>query len=375
MRWLCIALTAGLLMVGLWPFSFFPRNQVGWLPDRDGLKFRPAGIAYDPELLPVPAREPAAGSPGAYTIELWLKPGFLPGTDVFHILTIDDGRKISNLVLCQWLTNLELRVRADDVRRGYNEVGGEGRLLPQTEQFLTVTADTNEIIYYAEGRPVDRFPRSMLPSGGLNGRVILGDAAEGKHPWRGQLFGLAIFHRALAAAEVARDFSLWTNHQAANLAGVRDLSALYLFDERHGTWAGDRSPNRHRMLIPAHYQVLRKQVLTPPWEDFQFDFSELRDDVVNVSGFLPYGFCVFLFRRMNFKESSRNSFWITVVVGGGVSLLIELIQVWLPDRYSSSTDWLFNVLGTGLGALIARRIFAPRLDDTPGSSTLPGTSD
>jgi hypothetical protein len=358
MGWICVLLTAGLILVGLWPFSFRPANQVRWLPDREGLEFGHEGIAYDPGPLPAMAPGQTSHSPEGYTIQLWLRPGLVRPDDVFDILTIDDGGKVPNLVLCQWLNNLELRVRANDVRRGYHEVGGDGMLLPNTERVITVTADAVETIFYADGGQVARFPRPMLPIGGLTGQLILGNSATGKHPWTGQLFGLAVFNRALTAAEVGQDCAIWTNHAAASLAGEKGLMALYLFDERRGSWAEDRSPNGRRIYIPATFKILHKQVLTPPWVDFQFDASELRDDLINVFGFLPYGFCVLLHRRMSVKESLLKGIWITVAVGGSVSLFIELVQVWLPDRYSSGTDLLFNILGTFLGALLARWLFA-----------------
>lgn len=353
--WVCAALTAGLFLVGWWPFDFYPVNGVSWLPDRAGLQFTPSGIAYDPEPLPSPGKLTAA-SPG-YTIELWVKPGLVPPTDVFHIVTIDDGKKISNLILCQWLSDLELRTRTDDGGRGYQEVGGEGMLPRQTERFITVTSDAAKTIFYTDGIEVAHFSRPMLPADGLGGRLILGDAAEGKHPWAGQLFGLAIFSRALTAAAVAQHHVVWTNHLAMQLTNESGLEALYLFNEGDGALAADSSPSRHRLFIPAHYEVLHKQVLTPPWEDFQFDRSELKDDLINVFGFVPYGFCIFLFRRMSVKESPSKSGWLTVAIGGTVSLMIELIQVWLPNRDSSGTDLFFNILGTFLGVLLARRMF------------------
>jgi VanZ family protein len=350
MGWVCVALAAGLFTVGWWPFSFRPVNHASWLPDRAGLEFQPDGIAYDPERLPVPAQ------PAAYTVELWVKPGGVPATDIFHILTIDDGHTPPNLILCQWLSNLELRTRQDGGGRGYQEVGGREMLPRQTEQFVTVTSDSAETVFYEDGIEWERFPRPMLPAGGLSGRLILGDAAEGKHPWAGQLSGLAIFSRALAASEVAQHHAAWTNHLASRLASETNLLALYLFDGRQGAWAEDSSPNRHRIFIPARYEVLHKLVLTPPWVDFQPDWSELQDDVINVLGFVPFGFGFFLYRRMAVKERSLKSILFAVAVGASVSLVIELVQVWLPNRSSSSTDLIFNTLGTFIGVMLARRI-------------------
>ena len=44
-------------------------------------------------------------------MELWLEPGHVPPTDLFDILTIDDGGSLSGIMLFQWRTELLLRVR------------------------------------------------------------------------------------------------------------------------------------------------------------------------------------------------------------------------------------------------------------------------
>lgn len=366
----CVALAAGLFIVGLWPFSFRPVNHAGWLPDRDGLHFKPDGIAYDLELLPVPAMTSLSDQPAAFSVELWVKPDLEPDDNVFHILTMDDGHRPSNLVLCQWESELLLRTREDGSKRGFREVGGRGMLQMQKERFLTVTADPSGTVFYADGIQMADMPRQMPPACGLGGRLILGNAAEGKHPWTGQLFGLAIFSRALTAAEVAQHHAAWTNNHAGSLTNEAGLTALYLFDERNGSWAEDKSPNRHRIFIPPRYEVLRKIVLSAPWDDFQFGGAELDDVVINILGFVPFGFCVFRFRRMTVKEHPLKSVLFAVAVGAVVSLSIELIQVWLPGRSSSSTDLLCNIVGTLIGALLAGHMFAPverRTDSGPGS--------
>ena len=237
-------MAAGLLMVGLWPFAFRPPNHAGWLKDRAGLSFQPDGIAYDPE-----STDWSAGGrpdqPAAFTMELSLEPGAVPATDAFDILTIDDGCFPSGIVLCQWQTELLLRVRdhAHDVHvRGFGEVGPNGVLAEQKTCFITVTAAPSGTTFYSNGTLLNHFPAFAVPNSWLNGRLILGNAAEGKHSWTGNVFGVAIFNHALDASEVAQHYASWTSHQAEHLAAESGLAALYLFDEGSGQWAQDRSP-------------------------------------------------------------------------------------------------------------------------------------
>ena len=250
-------MAAGLVMVGLWPFAFQPPNRASWLKDRAGLSFQPDGIAYDPE----PANWSAAGQPqqpAAFTVELWLEPDQVPVTDLFYILTIDDGQIPSGIVLCQWKTELLLRVRDRAHVRGFGEVGPAGVLIERKPCFITVTVDSSGTAFFLNGSSVKHFADFVMPRSYLNGRLVLGNSVTGKHPWTGNLYGLAIFNRALAASEVAQHQALWTGHQPECLAGESGLAALYLFDEGSGQWAQDRSPNRHRLLIPERYRCAPK---------------------------------------------------------------------------------------------------------------------
>ena len=350
-----VVMAAGLLVVGLWPFAFRLPNRAGWLKGRTGLSFQPNGIAYDPESTDWSAGGPP-DQPAAFTMELWLEPGPVPATDVFDILSIDAGGIPSGIVLCQWKTELLLRIREPAHVRGFREVGPRGVMFEQTPCFITVTVAPSGITFYSNGSRLDYFPAFTAPNSWSNGRLILGNAAEGKHPWTGNLLGLAVFNRAFDASEVAQHYASWTNHQAERLATESSLTALYLFDEGSGPWAKDLSTNQHRLLIPERYQVLRKHVLELPWGPEPINMSDLDDITINILGFMPFGFIVYRYRRLA-KPDGRvwNVVW-AVCVGATISLAIELTQVWLPNRDSSATDLLCNTLGTFLGALIARKV-------------------
>jgi glycopeptide antibiotics resistance protein len=95
-------------------------------------------------------------------------------------------------------------------------------------------------------------------------------------------------------------------------------------------------------------------VLVPPWTDFSPNLSGLRDVLINILGFAPFGFCVLLYCQLAARERPILNAVLTVCAGAAVSLLIELIQVWLPIRVSSATDLVCNILGTLLGVLLAR---------------------
>lgn len=355
--WLSVALAVSYFIVGWWPFAFQPLNQVSWLPDRAGLRFADDGIAYDSAPLPTSGAAGLVGQPANYTVELWVQAGVKPATDVFHILTIHDGRQPSPFVLCQWQREIILRAATGDspLARSIHEVGVDGALAERTARFITVTGSGAGTDFYLDGVLAGHFPQFVFDAAVLDGRLILGNSASGKHSWVGQFFGLAMYHRALDAAEVGQHHALWTQGLARQLVEDPGLRSLYLFDEGCGRWVEDYSTNRHRVMIPGLYRPLQTEFFIPPGRDVSYAGLNYRDIVNNLLGFVPFGFCFFLYRRRPGAPWFTEALFV-VVAGAAISLTIETIQVWLPNRVSSLTDLLGNTAGTLLGVLFALMI-------------------
>lgn len=353
--WFSVVLVVGYFLAGWWPFNFWPPNHVSWLPDRAGLRFEDDGIVYGRDALPFVGATKATEPVANYTVELWVEAGVKPATDVFHLLTIHDGRQPSQFVLCQWRHEIILRAasRESEAARAVHEVGVDGALEERKSRFITITGSAAGTDFYVDGVLAGRFPEFVLDPTVLNGCLILGNSAAGKHSWLGRFFGLAIYQRALGASEIAKHHTLWTQGFARQLVDAPNLMVLYPFDEGSGRRVEDHSRNRHQMMIPASYQPLQKLFLMPPWCDLSYNAPNYRDIFLNVLGFMPFGFCFFLHRR-----SLGTTAWLTdalfvLVAGFLISLTIETIQVWLPNRVSSMTDLLGNTAGTLLGVLLA----------------------
>ncbi len=98
--------------------------------------------------------------------------------------------------------------------------------------------------------------------------------------------------------------------------------------------------------------------LTYDWPYYfsRFDFG------LNIAAFVPLGATIWLDRR---RRGGIRGWLIAVILGGLLSLLIELVQVYLPGRDASKVDLLANTLGAAVGAALAavwRKLpFAPAL--------------
>src|SRR5207344_3322885 len=101
---------------------------------------------------------------------------------------------------------------------------------------------------------------------------------------------------------------------------------------------------------------LQRQFLILPWKDIAYDTPNYRDIVLNVLGFVPFGFCFFLHRRRPGAAPWFANALLVVITGAMISLTIETIQVWLPNRISSMNDLLGNTAGTLLGVILALMI-------------------
>jgi hypothetical protein len=353
--WLSLAIVAGYFMVGLWPFAFRPPNRVGWLVDRAGLHFEPYGIADDPASLPMPELNGAARPSANFTVELWVEAQHEPANNVFNILTIHNPRLPLDFMLGQWKQDFLLRATtqhtqpADTIR----EVGMDDVLPEQRARFITVRGDGAGIDFYFDGSVAGHFPQFALNAEALNGRLILGNDASGKHSWTGRLFGLALYDRTLNPKEIARHNTLWTQGRARQLVNAPGLAALYLFDESRGPQANDSSGNRHRVVIPAIFKPIHRDFLLPPWKDVSYNRPDYSDIAINVFGFMPFGFCFFLHRHALRPHRLVTNALLVVLAGVAISLTIEIIQAWLPNRTSSMNDLLTDTAGTLLGVALA----------------------
>lgn len=74
------------------------------------------------------------------------------------------------------------------------------------------------------------------------------------------------------------------------------------------------------------------------------------DVLINVVGYAPLGFLLSLgFWRGGWRKTG----WLWALLAGALlSLGMEFLQIFLPQRVSSNMDWLLNALGSLLGALV-----------------------
>jgi VanZ family protein len=90
-------------------------------------------------------------------------------------------------------------------------------------------------------------------------------------------------------------------------------------------------------------------ILLHSWRPLPFRYF-LRDVVVNAALYIPLGFA----GHLAFRKSRLPGFGIygPVLLGLLLSVAMELTQLWVPTRDTSTADIVTNVVGSGIGVML-----------------------
>ena len=355
---ICLAITVVILIAGLWPFNFFPRNEVTWLKGQNGIHFGRRGIAYSTESVYGPQEAIRPGKP--VSIELVVRPAREPNYSIPRILTLYTEGNRQFFTLAQWESSLIIRAdpQGSNLRLGSPEMSARNTLLKNIPVFLTIISNNGNTAIYVNGQMMKvtrNFP--ILPADfSSSAKFVLGNSPTGHSPWAGDLLFLASYDRELPSKEVWQHYKDWKAEGIPTWLPGKPPPLLYLFDESTGLTSRNYSGDRYDISIPATFHVLNKTVLRFPWEE-EFDRSFIHDVVVNIFGFLPFGFFLAMWLGNGNGLTSKSHVFLISMLGGCISFIIELLQIYLPTRYSQLTDVISNISGTILGVYLYQLVF------------------
>jgi hypothetical protein len=352
----CFLIWLGLLGCGLWPFDFFPRNKVTWLGNRNGLHFDRYGEIHGSS----PARfsnNSISQSDSSHSIELWLYPWAKAYPEFSAIFSIDNPKTL-NFSIIQSGPDLLVRGRFLDSDNNVvvRKLWMDDACLKGEPRFITFTSGPGDSAIYLEGVLQKRFPLA-LTSESISGQLLLGHPPGGHQAWTGDVLGVAFYDRILTATEVSKHYEDWQQGKFAELAAEESIAALYPFDERSGAVIHNHAGSAPDLMIPNRFKLVHPDVLS---REIDFNLGNLQDIVMNILGFAPFGLFGYAYLRHMRHLSKPQSAIMVIGMGGITSLVIELLQVHLPSRYSSLLDLVDNTLGTALGA-IASSFFSTRI--------------
>jgi hypothetical protein len=360
LQWICVFIFVGIVILGLWPFTFWPQNQVRWLHNENGIRFDGRGLVYGLENPKTIASQ--SGTEHALTVDLWLKPDREPDDNVPVFLTIYDRSTLDAILLAQWRSELIVRRQNLGTPLAFREFGVTNVLNTGERRIITITFNASRTAVFVDGRLRGQHPANLLSN--LDKQSIgwvLGNTPNGRSSWRGDVFAVALYDRPLTPDDVARNYSGWSRTGLPQLSRDEGLVGLFSFREHVGEFARNQIEPEEYFRIPRVFEPPQREILTDPWKDFQIKRSYLLDMAVNILGFIPVGFFFAAWFTKSWRLSARKAFLVTLILAAVLSLSIELTQAWIPSRDSQVMDLIMNTFGAALGALA----FA-RLSDTAG---------
>ncbi len=363
LRWwviLSAAVLTGILIFGLNPKGYKFSNEVSWIIDRPGIRFGKYGIAYTNSFFnPVGDN---LSKPDGFSIELALKPAGYQEKGTNFILVLHNGKDRNQLLIWQYHSWIILMNGDDyDNKRRTRRIAVNIDSQAPTTRFLAVTTGEEGTDVYLDGRFVKRNKDLTLkiPNGGKT-RLLIGNSVYGKQSWQGDIYGLAFYGYSLTARDIKRHFNRWFQDKNFLFAEKDKPLALYYFNEKKGVEVFDHAGGKHHLEIPPRMRIFKKKILSSEWSGFKLSKSMNEDNILNLLGFIPFGFILAATLKKFGGAFGRHYFLITVLFCFTVSLIIEILQAWLPSRSSSMPDLIFNTLGALIGAIILRYVIVSR---------------
>ncbi len=356
---LCGLAILAVLIATLWPFDVFLPNRVSWLPEANGIRFGRAGVVVSE----APLSASGTGSADSCSLEVLLRPAGVASVHTilsFYIPNTPGGFRVrqymDGLLVSYEFVDAEKRIRTTHFDVDHFFKPGELAL-------LTITSGPHGTVVYKDGRRAQTFSWFTISPASLSGRMVMGTSGGRFEPWQGEVRGLSIYSRELAPAEALRDYTDWTNGGGAGTADLHGTIARYAFTERAGREIHNSVTSGPNLEIPTMFEVPFKPFLSSPVEDFEANWDYLLHFVENIAGFLPLGLlgCVYLAGT----RSRGRAILFTIVAAAFLSLTIEVLQAYIPQRESDITDIISNTLGASLGAVLAQaKMLRPLLERT-----------
>lgn len=374
--WGLLLLTAAMLLLILYSGLHFKGasivNGVTWLDGRDGIRFDRSGIVYA-QGVSLPVRQSGAQTDGL-TIELALKPLAENNDGHFRILLLlHGGDDAEQLIVGQWRSWLVIMNGDDyDARRRRARISVD-TLTPAEERFVTITSGNEGTAVFIDGQRA-KYNRDLylrVPGDGKPIQLVLGNSIYGRHPWAGEIYGLAYDDRVRSETDTRQHFQSWTREHSFAFARRLNPAGLYVFDEGRGRRVVDHAKGQQDLTIPAQMTILTKEFLAPAFGNTEYNLSLFQDMVINITGFIPMGFLLSTLLWHMRGHAFTRRLLIAMLVCGVISLTIEIAQAWIPSRSSQMSDFILNTLGAGAGVILHsayRRYFAanPHETQAPG---------
>jgi len=341
-----------MLAITLYPFNFFKPNGVKFLQNSPGIYFNGEGIMYTKRVFDITQRE--------ISIEILLterkNSKNWGAREIFSIY----AQQASPYVLIGQRGNklfVYNRFAKGNSEKWYKQlffnIPTKGKAY-----LLTVLINKNRRAVYVNGelRSEQAISLSDLEGTEFSGQFILGNSPDFKSGWMGEIRGLAVFNRVLSDEEISQHSSVASQGDISELAKAAGSIALFPFKKGEGRGVENIVDPGKPIFIPQYTHSIPNTIFHIPYKDMRLGSligPPLKDFVINIFFFLPFGMLISLIFYQNINVSFILIFLSAVLSGCILSFLIEFMQTFLISRTSAITDIISNTLGSAIGSLFA----------------------
>jgi hypothetical protein len=343
---ICFVSWLAILAATLWPFNPFPRNEVRWLAETNGLHMGRSGVVSSSGTF----REESAAETHPCSMEILLRAENLNEVHTFlsfylpgDFLPLEMRQYGSGLLIFRRFRDAQGHVSSGEIDVDHVFHRGSATL-------ISVTSGARGTKVYLNGELAQTAAGYHIYANNFSGELLLGTGANTYDAWSGDMRGLAFYGQELNAQQVQQHFSEWWESGTVTADAAEEPLTQYFFDERSGTILHNQIADQPDLEIPEYFQVPHKGFLTPPWKEITPPWIYTDDIVRNIVGFVPLGMVFYLYLAR--VQRKRRAVFEAILLGGLTSLAIEILQAYIPQRVSGITDIITNTSGTGLGVLL-----------------------
>ncbi len=337
----------------LWPFNFFQRNRVSWISGANGIEFEGNGIVASEKPIPDLCQKMKMGT--GLTLSVWLSSANTRQRGPARIVSYSLNNYRRNFTLGQQGSSLVMRLRTTETSlNGANPSVVIGNVFKSLDPIhIVVTYDYTYQAVYINGKQwiQETIPGGKFKNWSAGYNLTFGNETSADRPWTGKLFQVELFDRPLLKEEVLSKFKKGYLMQGAVSPGNGSLLS-YNF----GEGAGRTIHNSGSLGIPANLtksnflRRLASNYLRWPNTSLKIILNA-KDTILNIIGFIPFGFFLNGIIRNRFGLSWRCS-GLVLCLGMAFSFSFESLQYFSITRDSSLVDLVANTFGTLIGILL-----------------------
>jgi VanZ family protein len=264
-----------------------------------------------------------------------------------------DGGGNEKIIIGQYKKDLIVKDMTELPER---EFGAANVFVSGEEATYVLSAWRQGVALFKNGKILRCFPTPLRNAGfAVNPHLLLlGNSPDGHFAWEGSIKSIRFYVKPLTEKEVSKNTKVGSGRFVDTSTAHGSLMAWYDFTRPSHHRVANLASGSNRwedFIDPVFFTLVKKNVLSIP--DFRTKWTrDYMDIVINFFGFIPFGFVGALLLLLSGWKNAKTLLAV-FCAGLGLSLFIELAQVFIPTRNSELSDLILNSLGAIIGASVS----------------------